>query len=459
MVVILLTFYLVMTSTLNLVGRSLYNDMTRYEMDRVNTLSVSFSGDSEMADIRYKKVKEAARQIGGRLLIVDMDGKVTFDSENREVGMLSALDEVESVRKGTHTSDMGFHQRSAGWIGCFVCALSDGNGQRNGVLVLESSIEGTVADMNALRSRLLVIFFLAATGVLISAALVTSLLTRPVKALSEGIEKMSRGDYQTKVHVPGHGEMAQLAAAFNEMTEKVHSLDQMRNEFVSAASHELKTPLATMKILLESVLYEENMDKEVRNEFLTDIDREIDRLNRVVSDLLTLVRIDSNKMNLSRENMLLSDTIHESVERLHPQIERKKQNLRVMVEDDCEMMGDPGKLMQVCYNLIGNAIKYTPEGGNIQVRLYRDGRDARMEVSDDGIGIPEEDIPHVFERFYRVDKSRAREGGELGGTGLGLSIVRQIVRLHAGSVTVRSELGKGTTFTVQLPMMTGGEMG
>ena len=201
------------------------------------------------------------------------------------------------------------------------------------------------------------------------------------------------------------------------------------------------------------------MDKEVRNEFLTDIDREIDRLNRVVSDLLTLVRIDSNKMNLSRENMLLSDTIHESVERLHPQIERKKQNLRVMVEDDCEMMGDPGKLMQVCYNLIGNAIKYTPEGGNIQVRLYRDGRDARMEVSDDGIGIPEEDIPHVFERFYRVDKSRAREDGELGGTGLGLSIVRQIVRLHAGSVTVRSELGKGTTFTVQLPMMTGGEMG
>ena len=179
------------------------------------------------------------------------------------------------------------------------------------------------------------------------------------------------------------------------------------------------------------------------------MDKEIDRLSSVVGDLLTLVHIDSHKLKLRRERMVFSDTVRECVQRLTPLAQKRKQTIALNIEDDCEMFADPGKLSQVCYNIIENASKYTPDGGSISVHLRREGRDAVLDIADTGVGIPPEDVPHVFDRFYRVDKARSRDTG---GTGLGLSIVQQIVRLHAGSVTVQSEQGKGTTFTVQLPV-------
>ena len=147
--------------------------------------------------------------------------------------------------------------------------------------------------------------------------------------------------------------------------------------------------------------------------------------------------------------MVFADTVRTTVKRLEPLAKKRGQTIETDIGDSCEMFADPGKLSQVCYNIIENAIKYTPDDGKITVKLRRAGRDAVLEISDTGVGIPEEDLPHVFDRFYRVDKARSRETG---GTGLGLSIVQQIVRLHAGSVTVQSKPGVGTTFTVQLPV-------
>ncbi|MFR8978114.1 MAG: ATP-binding protein, partial [Christensenellales bacterium] len=222
---------------------------------------------------------------------------------------------------------------------------------------------------------------------------------------------------------------------FNQMSEQVHNLDEARNQFVSNASHELKTPLATIKILVESMMYQDDMDPALRKEFLGDIDKEIDRLSSVVGDLLTLVHIDSHKLRLRREMMVLADTVRETVSRLNPLAKKRGQQIVVKIQDECEMFADSGKLAQVCYNIIENAIKYTPDGGTITVSLAKVGRDAVLDISDTGVGIPAEDLPHVFDRFYRVDKARSRETG---GTGLGLSIVKQIVRLHAGTVTVAS---------------------
>ena len=196
-------------------------------------------------------------------------------------------------------------------------------------------------------------------------------------------------------------------------------------------------------------MYEDAMDPQLRREFLGDIDKEIDRLSSVVGDLLTLVHIDSHKLRLRREPMVFADTVQETAKRLAPLAGKRGQELVVAISDPCEMMADQGKLAQVCYNIIENAIKYTPDGGKISVSLQKMGRDAVLEISDTGVGIPEADVAHVFDRFYRVDKARSRDTG---GTGLGLSIVQQIVRLHAGSVTVQSEQGKGTTFIVQLPV-------
>ena len=161
------------------------------------------------------------------------------------------------------------------------------------------------------------------------------------------------------------------------------------------------------------------------------------------------MHIDSHKLRLRREMMVLADTVRETAARLGPLAKKRGQQIVVHIQDECEMFADPGKLAQVCYNIIENAIKYTPDGGTITVSLAKAGRDAVLEIADTGVGIPEADLPHVFDRFYRVDKARSRETG---GTGLGLSIVKQIVRLHAGTVTVASEYGKGTTFTVQLPV-------
>jgi len=464
------SFYLVAASTIQLVGDSLFADTVASGIQSVSELSAVLGEqfERESAESFYQRMIQAARTGGGRLLVVDMDGKVQVDTFDERCGTRLAFAEVHSLLRGEKDSDYGFHTIEDGestqapsfldrltgrdvtrtWIGCFSSAMYSGE-RRIGALVMVTSVQDTVDSLISMRDRMLRIFGAALVVVLVLAGLISRIVTKPVKELSAGIERMSAGDYQHRVHVPGKSEMAQLAEAFNQMSQQVHHLDEARNQFVSNASHELKTPMATMKILVESMLYQEDMPGELRQEFLTDINKEIDRLSSVVGDLLTLVHIDSHKLRLRREPMVFADTVQETAKRLAPLAVKRGQELVVEISDSCEMMADPGKLAQVCYNIIENAIKYTPDGGKVSVSLSRMGRDAILEISDTGVGIPEDDVAHVFDRFYRVDKARSRDTG---GTGLGLSIVQQIVRLHAGSVTVHSVQGKGTTFTVQLPV-------
>ena len=464
-----MSFYLVTASTIRLVGDSLFDQTVKTGMTSVSELSAVLGEQvrRESADAFYHRLIQTARTGGGRLLVVDMDAKVQMDTFDEQCGTRLALAEIHSILDGEKESDYGFHQIEDGtqqapsvldpltgrdvnktWVGCFASALVS-DGERVGVLVMVDSVQDTMDSLTFMRDRMLGIFGIALAVVLLMAGLISRIVTRPVAELSAGIERMSEGNYSHRVHVPGKGEMAQLAAAFNQMSQQVHHLDEARNQFVSNASHELKTPLATMKILVESMIYQDDMPGELRQEFLTDINKEIDRLSSVVGDLLTLVHIDSHKLRLRREMMVFADTVRESVKRLQPLAHKRGQEISMEISDPCEMFADPGKLAQVCYNIIENGIKYTPDGGKITVVLRRMGRDAVLEISDTGVGIPPEDVEHVFDRFYRVDKARSRETG---GTGLGLSIVQQIVRLHAGSVTVQSEQDKGTTFTVQLPV-------
>ena len=296
-------------------------------------------------------------------------------------------------------------------------------------------------------------YFLIAAAVAMVIALVFSrILTRPVVSLTRSIQRMGRGDFSVRVPVVGSGELKRLSETFNAMSEKLEMLDQSRNQFVSNASHELKTPLATMKILLESIIYQPEMDGEMRTEFLTDINKEIDRLNMVIGDLLTLVSMDSKTMRLNRTSFSLAQLVSDTADRLKLVLEKRDQELKLQLSDRCEMYADSAKLTQVIYNLLENASKYTQEGGSIRVRLIRSGRDAILSITDNGPGIPKEDQAHIFDRFYRVDKARSRETG---GTGLGLSIVHQMVIMHGGTVSVESEEGNGCTFTVELPIHQG----
>ena len=458
-----IAFYMVGVLMVDLIGTTLLRNMAGSQMETLNSLAVSLGEKSNVvsADDFYRQVIEAARRNGGRFLVVDLDGKITLDSYNERNGERVAEDEVYQVI-GDRSQAYGFYPENADggtvWRGYYASALLDREGNKTGVLVRIASIQTLVDALDMMRMRMMLIFAAALVMVALAMTMITRLMTRPIRELSEGIRSMGEGDFTRKVRVKGRDELAQLAAAFNQMEDQVQSLDETRNQFVSNASHELKTPLATIKILLESVLYGDNMDRDTRNEFLRDINKEIDRLTSVVTDLLTLAHIDSRKLTLKRETLYMSDIVRESVERLMPMATSREQTITVSIEDECEMFADESKLEQVCYNIIGNAVKYTGNGGKIDVRLVRNGRDAVMTVSDNGIGIPEEDLPHIFDRFYRVDKARTRTDGE-GGTGLGLSIVKQIVRLHAGTVTVNSKVGQGTVFTVTLPLMNSSEGG
>ena len=340
---------------------------------------------------------------------------------------------------------------SAEWVGYCTAALTTSKGVI-GVLLFSSPVQSLMEGLYQLQDQM-IIYFLAVAGVALVIALVFSrVITRPIATLTRGIQRMGKGDFSSRVEVQGSGEMKRLAETFNTMSEKLEALDKSRNQFVSNASHELKTPLATMKLLLESVIYQPDMDLAVRTEFMTDINKEIDRLSLIVSDLLTLVQMDTKNMKLNRQNIRLAELVRDTAHRLTPMLQAREQKIQMELEDEGEMYADGPKLQQVVYNLMDNAVKYTQPGGTIQVKLNRAGKEITLTVSDNGPGIPKEDLPHIFDRFYRVDKARSREKG---GTGLGLSIVRQIVMLHGGGISVKSEEGQGASFIVELPAHNG----
>lgn len=244
-----------------------------------------------------------------------------------------------------------------------------------------------------------------------------------------------------------HDEIEGYVYVFHDMTEQ-HKLDNMRKEFVANVSHELRTPLATIKSYTETLLFGE-VESDYAKRFLKIINTEVDRMTRLVKDLLLLSKMDSNESNLKLEYSDLNNLISNIVHRLNIEAMKKNQKIILSLENPrSDIYMDRDKMEQVIVNIISNSIKYTPENGIIKVSTQYKDEGAYFVVEDNGIGIPKEDLPRIFERFYRVDKARSRE---LGGTGLGLSIVKQIVELHKGEVNIESEVEKGTIVRVKLP--------
>ncbi len=460
------------SSLIALVGDYLFTDRMRQDRTNTDRLTVEVArlyGDAQMPALQAL-LDSTGGELGGRLMVLDASGKVQADSFSELNGTRMELPEVVSILAQGKTADYGVHKLkgtvaapapffsfllpydpNAEWVGYCTSALTK-EGATTGVLLFSSPIQEMMERLFALQDKM-VLYFLIAAGVSIIVALIFSrVITRPIAALTRSIQRMGRGDLSVRVPVRGSGELKRLASTFNAMSEKLEMLDKSRNQFVSNASHELKTPLATMKILLESIIYQPDMDGDLRTEFLSDVNKEIDRLTLIISDLLTLVSMDANTMRLNRETFSLAQVVTENAHRLAPVAEQRRLEIKLQLNDSCEMYADRAKLMQTVYNLMDNAIKYTQEGGLIRIRLIRSGRDALLTVSDNGPGIPKADQAHIFDRFYRVDKSRGRDTG---GTGLGLAIVHQMVLMHGGSISVDSEEGHGTAFTVELPIHQG----
>lgn len=223
----------------------------------------------------------------------------------------------------------------------------------------------------------------------------------------------------------------------------------MRSDFVANVSHELKTPVTSVSGFSETLMSGEVTDEETTKQFLKIIHDESQRLDRLISDLLNLSKIERQKMPLNLETLNMTALVHEVSVTLQGAIEEKR--TRLVLPDpskDVYLQGDEDRLRQIILNLVGNGINYTAEGGTVTVSLKENVEKVRLIIKDDGIGIPEESLPRIFERFYRVDRARSRHSG---GTGLGLAIVKHLIESHHGEIEVESREGEGTTFTVILP--------
>ena len=282
---------------------------------------------------------------------------------------------------------------------------------------------------------------------LVMSAFFSRMLTARIAALLRAIRVVGEGEYGHRLQPVGRDEMAQLAEEFNHLTDRLQTTEEVRRRFVSDASHELKTPLASIRLLADSILQTDKMDPETVRDFVSDIGREADRLTRITEHLLALTRLDSLPAGKT-EPVDLSQVTGRVLSMLAPVAEAAGVTLESSFKPGCVVRATEDELYQVAYNLVENAVKYNFTGGKVFISVYREQDQVLLEVEDTGIGIPEEDLPKVFNRFYRVDKARSREAG---GTGLGLSIVRDTVRRHGGWVTARPRTAGGSIFTVGFP--------
>jgi len=276
------------------------------------------------------------------------------------------------------------------------------------------------------------------------------IITSPVDEVILVAREISKGDFSRRVKVKGHDELAQMAETLNFMSSELQNLEENRKKFVSDVSHELKTPLATIKLICDSVVSTENPDPEMLRDFLGDLSDEVDRLTRIVERLLTLTRLGSEEGQPKLTPVDFIVMLNAISKKLTPNANAKNIVLYTNFEADMmePMLLDYDKIWEAIYNIVDNAIKYSPEGGFVKMRLTLEKGEAIVKVEDNGPGIPESEKDKIFERFYRLDDSRARETG---GTGLGLAIAKEAVLLHGGSISVSSEGEMGSIFSIHLP--------
>ena len=311
------------------------------------------------------------------------------------------------------------------------------------------STDSIAATLAILKQYALMIQFLVAVIVVIAGFAVSTALVRPFRRLTKSIKDVQDGYEADFISVNSYSETETMSAACDEMLRRLQTLDESRQEFVSNVSHELKTPLTSMKVLADSLMGQEDIPVELYREFMTDIGAEIDRENKIINDLLSLVKMDKSAGNINITSVQINELLERIMKRLRPIAQ--KQNVELVMESFRPVVAevDEVKLTLALTNLIENAIKYNKPDGWVHVSLNADHQNFFVTVEDNGIGIPKEAQNRIFERFYRVDKSHSRE---IGGTGLGLAIARNAIIMHRGAIKVHSMEGEGTTFTVRIPL-------
>lgn len=384
----------------------------------------------------------------GRVMIINSSLKVVMDTYGISEGKTIISEEVIKCFRGENVSN---YDREHGYIEMTTPIIDSGieSGTIVGVMLTSISNDAIVATMEAVNRSAILLQNLMIVIVLALAMVLSVLLTRPFSRVTEAIREVKEGYSDDSISVPDFAETVHIVDAFNQLLKRMRALDVSRQEFVENVSHELKTPMAAMKVLADSLLAQQDVPKELYQEFLGDIVSEIDRENKIITDLLALVKMDKKAQEMNIVSLNVNDLVELILKRLRP-IARKKdvemvfESMRPVVAEVDEV-----KMTLIMTNLVENAIKYNKDHGWVKVELDADHQYFTFKVSDSGMGIPEEELTHIYERFYRVDKSHSRE---IGGTGLGLAITRNAVLSHRGSITVTSAEGEGSCFSVKIPL-------
>ncbi|GMQ56731.1 hypothetical protein AN1V17_11250 [Vallitalea sediminicola] len=395
-------------------------------------------------------IKDYVSIIGGqdfeRIVILNVKSNVEFDSNGIDTGKSYAKQEVIDALGGQSSS---VFKKSMNLAKVVTPIKDEKKDEVHGAIILTNSYDDINNSISSLKSISYLIILALLILILTLSYNFSGLITKPFKKLLVSINKITDGNVDEKIDIKGNNEIEEIGTAFNHMTEKLQQVDESRRQFVANVSHELKTPLSSVKVLAESLLMQPDAPKELYKEFFEDISSEIERETTIINDLLTMVTLDKNdnELNVSETNINL--LIESILKRLKPLADIK--GVEMVFESYREVIAevDKTKISLALTNLIENGIKYNKEYGTIRVKLNSDYQNAQIFVIDTGIGIPKESINKVFQRFYRVDKTRSRETG---GTGLGLSITHQAILMHKGFIRCSSELGSGTTFEVSLPL-------
>lgn len=399
------------------------------------------------SDVLNAELVQLSNIYSGRVMIIDGQFQVIKDTYNIDEGRTSVSKDVILCFQGKSTSH---YDRKNKYIEVTVPIMENGKEDVTaGVMLVSISADPIMNTQGALQSKASILELTMLLILLIMAVFIAAVFVRPFGRITKSIEDVTEGYDDDFLHENAYTETTQISEAFNKMLGRLKVLDDSRQEFVSNVSHELKTPLTSMKVLADSLLAQEDTPVELYQEFMGDIAEEIERENKIINDLLSLVKMDKTSANLNIKSENINEMVERILKRLRPIAAAR--NIEVVFESFRPVMAevDEVKLSLAVSNLVENAIKYNKEEGWVHVSLNADHKYFYIKVADSGIGIPKEAQDHIFERFYRVDKSHSRE---IGGTGLGLAIARNAVVMHRGAIKVYSEEGEGTTFTVRIPL-------
>ncbi len=393
-----------------------------------------------------KQLVQLANIYNGRVIIVNSSFRIVRDTFEIDEDKVIISEEVLQCFLGSDSSN---YNKENEFLELTLPVKNPDTKGTEGIMIVSLSTQDVKDGKDALSNTVLILQIVLTLMILAAAYYVARVLTKPFGKITRSLEEVRGGVIEQEISIPDYTETKMLAEAYNRMLKRMKIQEDSRQEFVSNVSHELKTPITSMKVLADSLLAQENVPVELYKEFMSDIAEEIDRENKIITDLLSLVKMDKKSSDINIQETNINQLIELILKRLRPIA--AKRNIDLVLESFKPIMAevDETKLTLALSNLVENGIKYNEEDGWVHVSLNIDSKYFYVKVEDSGMGIPEADQEHIFERFYRVDKSHSRE---IGGTGLGLAITRSAVLMHHGAIKVYSKEGEGTTFTVRIPL-------